>query len=175
MANPLGGLDDLIMRLGRAANPSEPGDRLRRITAKVDDAYASGNLDRAARWDERIERWLENRENAMAQLEADGPEISGGHVVDDAATGVSPWFAARYAEYIQNPQSFAGREGLVDNLRAAAEHGTGNYPTPKRPDDQDVFDAARQIFEDREALRQRYRQPQSMRVIKADELIERLR
>ena len=169
----MGRLDDLILRLAKAADSPHMSPRAaqhQRITAKIEDAYAKGS-PRAEHWDARLSRYEENLDDALHGVEGD--EVGRG--VDDSATGASPQFAARYAEYAQDPLRYGARQDLISNLRAVAEDGTGSYPTPRQPSDQDVFEMARQIFEDREALRQRYRQPPHMKVINADELIKRLR
>jgi hypothetical protein len=172
-------LDELILRLARAADSPHISPRAaqhKRITAKIEDAYAAGN-PRAERWDARLDAWEQRMDDALTDVTDNWSELSGGHAIDDAATGAAQPMAARYAEYVQNPAMFGDREGLIANLRATAEHGTGRYPTPASPSDQDVFDLAKGLFEDRQALRARYRQPapEGLRVMTADELIRRLR
>jgi hypothetical protein len=173
----MGKLDDLILRLARASDSPHMSPRAaqhQRITKKIEDEYARGNLDRATRWDERLTGWEERMDDALADVEDNWSEMSGGQVIDDAATGVSPAMAARYAEHLSGPGSFSDRADLVANLRAVAEDGLNRYPTPLQPPDEDVFAFAKQVFEDRQALRDRYRQPPAMKVITADELIRRL-
>ena len=173
-------LDDLIQRLARVAESPHASPRAvqhQRITQKIDNAYASGN-PRAEQWDSRLAAWQERMDDALTDVGDNWSELSQGHAIDDAATGVAPSMAARYGEYVQNPAMFHNRESLVANLRAIAEDGTASYPTPKQPPDNDVFDLAKGLFEDRQALRARYRQPASpegMRVISTDELLRRLR
>ena len=167
--------DSLILRLADAADSpslSPRADQYRRISAKIDDAYSKGS-PLAENWDARFTRWEENLEDALHGIEGDEAWRAGN--VDDTATGVSPWFAARYAEYAADPLRYDAKKDMVQNLRAVAEDGTGSYPTPRQPLDQDVFEMARQIFEDREALRQRYRHPAKLRTIDLDSLIDRLR
>jgi hypothetical protein len=172
-------LDDLIQRLAGIAESPHTSPRAaqhQRIAQKIDNAYASGN-PRAEQWDSRLAAWQERMDDALTDVGDNWSELSQGHVIDDAATGVAPSMAARYGEYVQNPAMFHNRDSLVTNLRSIAEDGTGRYPTPNQPPDQDVFDLAKGLFEDRQALRDRYRQPspEGMRVITADELLRRLR
>jgi hypothetical protein len=169
--------DDLILRLAQAADSPHPSPRAaqhQRISKKIEDEYARGNLDRAARWDERLAGWEERMDDALSDVEDNWSEMSGGQAVDDAATGVSPVMAQRYADHLSGLGSFSDRADLVANLRAVAEDGLNRYPTPLQPSDEDVFAFAKQVFEDRQALLDRYRRPRAMQVITADELIRRL-
>lgn len=171
----MGRFDDLITRLARAADSPHISPRAaqhRRISQKIEDAYASGS-PHAEHWDARLDNWEERMNEALTDVDDNWAELSGGHVVDDAATGVTPTFAARYAEYIDNPHRWAAPKYFADNLRSVAEHGTGRYPTPLQPSDQDVFEFAKRAFEDREALKARYRA--SPKVMSAEDLIRRLR
>jgi hypothetical protein len=169
--------DDLILRLARAADSPHVSPRAaqhQRIAKKIEGEYARGNLDRAARWDERLTGWEERMDDALADVQDNWSEMSGGRAIDDAATGVSPVMAARYAEHLSDLGSFSDRADLVANLRAVAEDGLSRYPTPRQPSDEDVFAFAKQVFEERQALRDRYRQPPAIKVITVDELIRRL-
>lgn len=145
--------------------------RVERIGRKIDNAYANGQYDKAMRWDERLEKYLDNRENYEAATVADGPEISGGYVIDDEGTDVSLAMAGRYADYLAAPNAMR-KEDLIENLRAIAEDGTRSWPTPQTPADEDVFEYAKQMFEGRQQLREKYRSPN--RVMHPDELIKRL-
>ena len=172
----MGRYDDLILRLARVSESPHISPRAaqhKRISDKIDAEYARGNFDRAARWDERLSGWEERLDNALNDVEDNWSEMSGGHAIDDAATGVTPVMAARYAEHKSGLGPFTNRADLVQNLRAVAEDGLNRYPTPLQPTDDDVFEFAKRAFEDRQALMDRYRRsPPS--VITADELIRRL-
>lgn len=171
----MGRFDDLISRLARISESTHISPRAeqhRRISQKIEDAYASGN-PRAEQWDARLDEWEERMNDALTDVSDNWAELSGGHVVDDAATGVAPTFAARYADYVDNPGRWAEQKDFVDNLRGVAEHGTGRYPTPLRPSDEDVFEFAKRVFEDREALKARYRA--APQVMSAEDLIRKLR
>jgi hypothetical protein len=168
-----------VIRLAKEAESPHISPRATqhaRIAQKIDNAYASGN-SRAEQWDARLAAWQEKMDDALTDVGDNWSELSQGHAIDDAATGVAPSMAARYGEYVQNPNMFADRGSLVANLRSIAEDGTARYPTPIQPPEEDVFNLAKGLFEDRQALRARYRQPSpvGMRVINADELIRRLR
>ena len=145
--------------------------RVERIGRKIDGAYAAGEYDKAARWDERLEKYLDNRENYEAALVADGPEVSERYAVDDEGTDATLAMAGRYADYISYPGAIR-KEYLVENLREIAQDGTRSWPTPKTPKDEDVFEYARQAFESRQQLREKYRR--AKRVVHPDELIKRL-
>lgn len=157
----------------------DAGDAVRklkfdRVSQKIDEAYESGDFSRAARWDERLERWLDNRENYSAGIISDGPEISGGYFIDDEGTGVSQKMAAAYEDYIRYPDSFASQEDFAENLRRIAEDGTGSWPTPKSPPDEDVISLAREILGGRQALRAKYLERAQRRPKSIDVLIGRL-
>lgn len=171
----MGRFDDLISRLARISESphiSPRAEQHRRISQKIEDAYASGN-PRAERWDARLDEWEERMNDALADVNDNWSELSGGHVVDDAATGVTPTMAARYAEYVAAPHRWADPKDFADNLRSVAEHGTGRYPTPLQPSNEDVFEFAKRAFEDREALKARYRA--APQVMSAEDLIRKLR
>lgn len=157
----------------------DAGDAVRklkfdRVSQKIDEAYESGDFSKAARWDERLERWLDNRENYSAGITSDGPEISGGYFIDDEGTGVSQKMAAAYEDYIRHPDSFASRKDFAENLRGIVEDGTGTWPTPKSPSDEDVISLAREILSGRQALRARYLERSQRRPRSIDVLIGRL-
>jgi hypothetical protein len=174
----MGKYDDLILRLAKVSGSPHLSPRAaqhQRILGKIDNEYARGNWDRAARWDERLDAWEQRMDDALSDVQDNWSEMSGGQAIDDAATGVSPTMAARYADHLSGGGSFADRSALIENLRRVAEDGLGQYPTKLQPADDDVFNFAKQAFEDRQALIRRYRQPPPMRVITADELIGRLR
>jgi ketosteroid isomerase-like protein len=176
MASPLKSLDDLILRLAKTADSphfSPRREQYQRIAKKVEDEYARGNMDRAAKWDERLTGWEDRVDDAMTDVEDNWSEMSQGQEIDDAATGASLPLAARYADH-RHGFGFSDRGDLVANLRAVAEDGLNRYPTPRQPAEDEILDLAKQIFEDRQALRDRYRQPPTMRVITSDELIRRL-
>jgi len=166
-------VDDLILRLaGELGNPHS-SVRLaqhQRIAKKIDDAYARGDLDRAARWDERLTGWEERVDDAMADASDNWLEYSGGRAIDDEGTGVAIKMAGRYEgapEYMRN-------SGLADNLRAIAEDGIGRWPAPRQPSDEEIIAFARQLSEERQALRDRYRRAAETRTVTADQLIDRL-
>lgn len=155
----MGKFDELITRLASIADSAVISHRAaqhKRIAQKIDDAYAAGS-PLAEHWDARLTNWEERMNDALTDVNDNWAEISHGHVVDDAPTGVTPMFAARYAEFASHPQTWVDKDGFVQNLRSVAEHGTGRYPTPVQPSDEDVFQFAKKAFEDREALRSRYR------------------
>ena len=120
----MGRYDDLILRLARVSESPHISPRAaqhKRISDKIDAEYARGNFDRAARWDERLSGWEERLDNALNDVEDNWSEMSGGHAIDDAATGVTPVMAARYAEHKSGLGPFTNRADLVQNLRARSE------------------------------------------------------
>lgn len=169
--------DDLIRRLAAEAGSPHTSPRLsqhQRIARKIDAEYARGNLDRAARWDERLTGWEDRVDDAMADVQDNWAEMSGGQAVDDAGTGVALRMAATYGDYVGGIGALANRSDLAANLRAAAEEGLGRYPAPRQPPDNEILEFARQVFEKRQALRDRYHNSPPMQVMTADELIRRL-
>lgn len=165
------GSDASLQRLySEAASPhsSPRAAKYQRIADRIDEKYGSGDFDTAARWDERLERWQDNAENAVADLE-DGVHLDHyRNPIEDSGTGVSLQLAEAFPDvaasaHLSRDEAIARLKSIAaDALQTSVDDASG----------EDVFDFAQRVFSEREALRQRYRTPKTASSI--DDLLRRL-
>ena len=165
------GSDTALQRLyTEAASPhaSPRADQYRRIANKIDEKYGSGDFETAARWDERLERWQDNAENAVSGLE-DGVYLDHyRNPIEDSGTGVSLQLAEAYPDVMAT--SYLSRDEAISRLKSIAEDAMQRNVADAAGED--VFDFAKRVFDERQALRQRYRTSQTSSSI--DDLLRRL-
>lgn len=172
--------------------PRSTAARHGRISGKIDEAYQRGDFDKAERWDERLDRWQEKKDTALDELDegdwSDYEPDQGGQVgvtgIElEGGTGLGPNAAAVYAEYLDSLKGYGaldgGVQGVADNLQGQAWHsGLGNEGTfvipPENVDSQQLFDFAKQQYEQRQALRDRYRAPDKLRSPGIDQIIRQM-
>jgi len=166
------GADPSLQKLyTEAASPhvSPRAAQYKRIADRIDAKYGAGDYDTAARWDERLERWQENTENAVSGLE-DGVYLDHyRHPIEDSGTDVSLQLAEAYGDFLSSP--LTNRADAIARMKAIASDALSQSAADAAGED--VFDMAQRVFGERQALRERYRAPKTSASI--DRLLNRLR
>ncbi|NDF15701.1 hypothetical protein EB061_10325, partial [bacterium] len=165
--------EDLIARLVRelrtGASP-EKQEQFTRISQKIERAYEKGLFDLAEQWDNRLERWLEAKEQALDSATDDAEELNQAALaqpIEDTSTGISQKAAAIFSEL---KQGFIDRQAAAAQIRETAlEQISPNAPANivsgkiKKVPDEDLLKFAEEEFNRRQALVERNRRAQERR------------